>query len=228
MSVFTVISSQLVDDYACLQTLTPNGFSVGDTIVIAGVGAPFNATAVVRSVEPLPYLGVSSEGDLLFAETGTGSSLTAQLATIPAVQPNARLNQVLYACVGTDAGRTAAAGTITKTITCTWTTSALVVAALGIDPATANDTAYVTTAVNAANAWAFRRRQQAGYTDAPGTSPGGDVQLGVTLYAETLYRERGSVDSFQSFNSMDMGATAPGATMGQINKLLGIPRSSVA
>lgn len=228
MSVFTVISSQLVDDYACLQTLTPNGFSVGDTIVIAGVGAPFNATAVVRSVEPLPYLGVSSEGDLLFAETGTGSSLTAQLATIPAVQPNARLNQILYSCVGTDAGRTAAVGTVTKTITCTWTTSALVVAALGIDPATANDTAYVATCVTAANAWAFRRRQQAGYTDAPGTSPGNDVQLGVTLYAETLYRERGSVDSFQSFNSMDMGATAPGATMGQINKLLGIPRSSVA
>jgi hypothetical protein len=41
-----------------------------------------------------------------------------------------------------------------------------------------------------------------------------------------LYRERGSVDSFASFQ--DMTITAAPGTMGQIMRLLGVNRSQVA
>jgi hypothetical protein len=44
--------------------------------------------------------------------------------------------------------------------------------------------------------------------------------------AASLYRERGSIDSFQSFQ--DMTTSAPVASMGRINQLLGIKRSQVA
>jgi hypothetical protein len=44
--------------------------------------------------------------------------------------------------------------------------------------------------------------------------------------AASLYRERGSIDSFQSFQ--DMTVSAPVASMGRINQLLGIKRSQVA
>jgi hypothetical protein len=46
------------------------------------------------------------------------------------------------------------------------------------------------------------------------------------MYAAALYRERGSVDSYASFQ--DMAITAPTGTMGQIMRLLGIRRSQVA
>ena len=73
---------------------------------------------------------------------------------------------------------------------------------------------------------AFRERVEAGYTDAPGTSPSSDVTLGVTLYAAALYRERGSIDSFQTFEAMTPATT--GFNMGRIHQLLGINRSQVA
>jgi hypothetical protein len=46
------------------------------------------------------------------------------------------------------------------------------------------------------------------------------------MLAASYYRERGSVDSFASFQ--DMAITAPTGTMGQIMRLLGIRRSQVA
>ena len=51
------------------------------------------------------------------------------------------------------------------------------------------------------------------------------MRLGTGLYAMSLYRERGSVDSFQSFEAAPIAGFG---TMGQINKLLGIPRSQIA
>ena len=97
---------------------------------------------------------------------------------------------------------------------------------MGIAAATANDTAYIATCVAAANAWAFRRRVEAGYSDAPGTSPSSDVTLGTTLYAAALYRERGSIDSFQTYETM--ASPVAGMNMGRIHQLLGINRSQVA
>lgn len=108
---------------------------------------------------------------------------------------------------------------------CEWIDVAYVETLLGYSP-TGADLTFLTTCTDAANDWAFLRRQEAGYSDQPGASPGSNVKLGTGLYAMSLYRERGSVDSFSSFEQ----APTPGTfgTMGQINKLLRIPRSQIA
>ena len=109
-----------------------------------------------------------------------------------------------------------------------WTSSAEVVQWLGIDSATANDTAFIEDCVDASNEWCYRKRQEAGYdTDRTSFPPSADATLAATMYAATLYRERGSVDSFASFDSMGVGAT-PSATLGRIMQLLGCSRARVA
>lgn len=108
---------------------------------------------------------------------------------------------------------------------CNWIDVAYVEVLLGYTP-TGGDLTYLTTCTDAANDWAFLRRQEAGYVDQPGAAPGSNVKLGTGLYALALYRERGSVDSFNSFSDTPVSPTF--GTMGQINKLLGIPRSAIA
>jgi hypothetical protein len=56
--------------------------------------------------------------------------------------------------------------------------------------------------------------------------PSSAVKLGTIMYAASLYRERGSVDSFASFQ--ELGSPTPTGSMGQIMRLLGIRRSQVA
>ena len=108
-----------------------------------------------------------------------------------------------------------------------WTSSAEVLVWLGIDVATANDTAFVEDCVDASNEWCWRKRQEAGYLlDRTTFPPSADVVLGATMYAATLYRERGSVDSFASFDTM--GVTTPVASLGRIMALLGCGRAQVA
>jgi hypothetical protein len=115
---------------------------------------------------------------------------------------------------------------LTFTETITWTTSALVLAWLGIDVATANDTAFVAKCVSASNAWCDRKRREAGYTDGT-TAPSADVELGATMYAATLYRERGtSGDAYGAFDGM--GNLAQPVTLHRIMQLLGCGRAQVA
>jgi hypothetical protein len=106
-----------------------------------------------------------------------------------------------------------------------WITDEDVADYLGLDLEEEAD-AYLTAATAAANDWAYRRRLSAGYTDEETTAPSESVKLGTVLYAGALYRERGSIDSFQSFQ--DMPVTAPIGSMGQIMRLLGINRPQVA
>jgi hypothetical protein len=79
--------------------------------------------------------------------------------------------------------------------------------------------------VEAANAFAYRRRQAAGYFDSLSTVPGADVKLGTVLYAASQYRTRGSIDGYQSFESMSVGANTIG--LGQVMQLLGTNRPQV-
>jgi hypothetical protein len=116
---------------------------------------------------------------------------------------------------------------LTYTQSVSWIVAADVTSWLGIDVATANDTAFVTVCVNASNAYSFRKRREAGYVDQMNVAPSADVKLGTVMYAATLYRERGSVDSFASFDSMAIGAS-PSATLGRIMQLLGCGRAQVA
>ncbi len=211
MATFTVIEQMRLDNYAVIQTLEATDIGVGQTFTLSGCDSTLNGTQTVFAIPTGLFVGVSDEGDLQFNND----------AIIP--------NQILFYDAGTNISRGAVIpnGSLSWSISCTWTTSALVTEFLGIAAATANDTAYIATCVSASNAYCFRARQQAGYHDAPATAPDASAQLGATLMAASLYRERGSVDSFASFSDMTVNQPT-GLTMGRIKQLLGIRRSQVA
>ena len=212
MATYTVTFKQLLDNYAVLQTLTDTEIEVGQSITVASVAAPFNGTFVVYAMPKYEYIGIDTEGDLLFNSN----------VSIP--------NQLLFACTGTDVQRTATAtGTITYTQNCTWVaTNADLIAYLGVDiTSPSDDYTLVGQARNAANDFCYRRRQESGYFDSLTTSPGHDVTLGTLMYAAALWRSRGSVqDTFATFDGM--GAAPVSAMTPVIKQLLGIDRPQVA
>ena len=211
MATYTVTFKQLLDNYAVLQTLTDTEIEVGQSITVASVASPFNGTFVCYALPQYEFIGIDTEGDLLFNSN----------VSIP--------NQVLYACTGADVGRIAsAAGTITYTQNCTWITTAALITYLGVtidNPS--DDYTLATQATNAANDFCYRRRQESGYFDSLTTSPGHDVSLGTAMYASALWRSRGSVqDTFASFDQMGGGNV--NAMTPVIKQLLGIDRPQVA
>jgi len=106
----------------------------------------------------------------------------------------------------------------------TWVDSAEVAEALG--SVSAADAPYLDRCTAAANEFAFRRRREAGYIDDPDISPGADASMGTTMYAVALFRERGSVDSFASFDEFAAGLP-PSSSFGQVLRLLGVPKPAV-
>jgi len=209
MAVYQVTFHQRLDNYAVVQTLTEPDVAVGQSMTIASLGHGLNGTHVIYDLPAYLFLGVDSEGDLLFDVN----------QPIP--------NQVLYYDEGDDLDRTAAIpqGTLTYVETCTWVTGPNIATYLGITTS-GDETAFLVQCAAAANAFCFRRRQESGYTDALTTSPGGDVTLGVLMYGSALYRQRGSVDQFASFTDM---ASAPVVGLsGLVKQLLGISRPQVA
>jgi len=106
----------------------------------------------------------------------------------------------------------------------TWVDTDDVAEFLGETP-TGADLTWLESCTAAANEFAWHRRNAAGYTDNPTVAPNAAARLGTMLYAGALYRERGSVDSYQSFQ--DIPITAPIGSMGQIMRLLGIGRMAV-
>jgi hypothetical protein len=208
MASFTVTHTQRVDGYAVLQTLEATEIGIGQSVTVTGTTG-FNGTFTVLDVPTRYFTGIDDEGDFTFDD---------EIII---------LNQLLVANAGTDVARDAMAGTLTWTETCTWIVAADVLSWLGISVATANDTTFVGVCTDAANAWAYKARKMGGYqAESLSTAPSSAVKLGTIMYAAALYRERGSVDSYASFQ--DMAVTAPTGTMGQIMRLLGIRRSQVA
>jgi len=109
-----------------------------------------------------------------------------------------------------------------------WTDTAAVLRALGDQSGAAGD-AYLTDCVDAANATAFRKRQEAGYTDQPvdgSAAPSADVALGTTMLAVDLYRARGADDRFAGFDELAALAATSG-NWPQIRRLLGVGRAAV-
>jgi hypothetical protein len=208
MPVYAITHRQVTDDYLVVQTLEGTDVGIGQSVTVAGLGATLNGTYTVLDVPTYRYIGVDDEGDWIFDPE------------------EIILNQLLMAKTHADVARGPVAGTLTSTPVCTWIVNNDVVEWLGIASATANDTAFITSCVSAANAYAYRRRREAGYFDSLTTVPGGDVKLGTVMFAGSLYRERGSVDSFASFEQM--GNPVPFGSSGQINRLLGVNRSQVA
>jgi hypothetical protein len=210
MATFNIAFHTRLNDVAVLQTFVDTDVQTQDTITVAGAGHDLNGNHLVISTEPYEYLGQSYEGDLLFDYNVI------------------RENQILFIDAGADLDRSVATGTVSFTPSCTWITNQNVLDWLGISPATANDTLFVTACTDAANALAFRRRRSSGYTDALATAPSADVKLGTTMYAGGLYRSRGTsgYDGFAAFESMSAGG--PAVAMGEILRLWGCNRAQVA
>ena len=208
MATYTVTHKYLVDNYAVLQLLPPSEVTVGGAITVASVDATFNGSYTVYALPQYLYIGTDTEGDLLYDYD------------VP-IQ-----NQVLYAKTASDVERTAATGTVAFTPTCTWITATDIEDWIGIGTATAADTTFLMICAAAANAFCYRRRVEAGYIDSLTTVPSQDVKLGTVMYGGALYRQRGSMDQFASFDGM---ATAPVVGLsGMIKQLLGIDRPQVA
>jgi hypothetical protein len=208
MAVYTITHKQITDNFGVLQTLTNAIIQPNDNITVASVDGTFNGSRSVYACPQFYFLGVDEYGDLLFNYD----------LPIP--------NQVLFKLTAADVERGAATGTITHAPTCQWITAGQIEDWLGIGTATAADTTFLTQCASAANAFAFRRREESGYIDIPSTVPSGDVALGTIQYGGMLYRQRGSIDSFASFG--DGGAVTVTGLSGVIKQLLGIDRPQVA
>ncbi len=210
MATYTVTNKYLLSDYAVLQLLTPSEIAVGQSITVAGVDATFNGTYTVRALPQYLFLGVDTQGDLLYDYQ------------VPIA------DQVLYAKTADDIERTAASGTVSYAPVCTWVTAAQVMSYLGItiaDPS--DDYTLLTQSVSAGNQFCYRRRQESGYIDSLMTSPGGDATLGALMYCAALWRSRGSIEA--TYATFDGMGSAPQQSLTPIVKqLLGIPRPAVA
>lgn len=198
-----------LDGVAVLQTFVDTGVRVTDTVTVAGAGHNLDGSHKLISTEPYLFLGVDSEGDLLFDYDVIME------------------NQMLFTSAYSNLDRATASGTVLYMPVCTWADENEVLDWLGIDPATTNDADFVAVCTEAANAFAYRRRRAAGYTDSLTVVPDASVKLGTIQYAGMLYRERGTAgDNFAAFNQF--GAVPITGSMGQIMRLLGINRARIA
>jgi len=211
MATYSVTNKYLIDNYAVLQLLTPSEIAVGQSITVAGVDATFNGSnLVVRALPQYLYIGVDSQGDLLY---------DYQLPIA---------DQVLYAKTASDVERVAGSGTVSYAPVCTWVTASDVMTYLGITITNpSDDYTLLTQSVSAGNQFCYRRRQESGYIDSLTTSPGGDATLGTLMYCAALWRSRGSIES--TYATFDGMGSAPQQSLTPIVKqLLGIPRPAVA
>jgi hypothetical protein len=209
MAVYSVSQKYLVDNYAVLVLLTnADPLEVGQSFTVAGVDATFNGSYTVVALPQYRFIGVDEYGFFQY-------------------EPEQPIqNQVLYAKTAPNVIISPAVGTLTTTPTCTWvTTDGHVEDWLGIGTATTADQTFITQCRQAANEFCYRRRQEAGYKDNLTTVPNASVLLGTIAYSAFLYRQRGSVTDFSSFDGL-----AAGGSMGlspMIKQLLGVDRPAV-
>lgn len=212
MAVYTVIAHQRLDNYAVVQTLTDTPIEPGQSITLAGLGHGLNGTHTVLFCPQYEFIGVDST---------TGEWMYNGQVAVP--------NQVLFYDEGDNVEWSTAVptGTLTWTQTCTWITAAQIEDYLGLTLTGVDDATFLTQCAAAANAFAYRRRSEAGYLqDSLTTSPGGDVTLGTIMVGAAYFRQRGSFNSIASFDGMGI-APATGITP-MVMQLLGINRPQVA
>ena len=210
MATYATASKQLLDNYACISTLEPTDIQVGDSVVVSGLGAPFDGTFTVLACPQYRYVGVDGI---------TGEFNYDVNVAVP--------NQILFACTGTDVEFVVDfAGSVTFTEVCQWITATDIEDWIGIGTATAADTTFLTICAAAANAFCFRRRQEVGYSDSLTTLPSQDVKLATVMYGGSLYRQRGSITDFASFDGMSTGSTSGLSPL--VKQLLGVDRPQVA
>ena len=211
MAVYTVTFHQRLDDYAVVQTLTDTDINPGQTFTLASLGHGLNGTHVAYACPQYLYTGTDTEGNLHFDPE----------VPIP--------NQVLFYDVGDDLERstTNSTGTLTFTPTCTWVSDGQIEDYLGLELTGVDDAAFLVQCAGAANAFAYRRRVEAGYlSESLSTVPSADVSLGTIMVGAAYFRQRGSYNSIASFDGMGI-PPASGITP-MIMQLLGINRPQVA
>ena len=209
MTTFEIIQSSLVDGYGVVQTLEPiASIPLGSPVNIVGSSRGLDGNQqTVWSLVDYELIRVETNGTLVFDYD------------VP------RPQQLIFPNAGDDLEYGVDTGEIRWEPEATWITSDEVIEWLGISAATANDTAFIATCVSAANTYCYRTRHEAGYHDDSDAVPDASVSLGTVMYAATLYRERGSVDSFASFDQM--GGAVPFGTMSRIKQLLGVGRPQI-
>jgi hypothetical protein len=210
MAVFNITSRMRLDDYAVVQTLTNTDITPGQSITIAGLGDGFDGTFLVLACPQYEYVGTETDGTLMFDET------------VP------RPNQLLFVDVGANFEyEVEVLGTVTWTQTCTWITNTQISNYLDIPLTSTNAAALLVQCAAAANAFAFRRRVEAGYLqDSLTTSPGGDVTLGTIMIGAAYFRQQGSYTALASFDGM--GVPPANGITPMVLQLLGINRPQVA
>jgi hypothetical protein len=199
-----------VDNYAVVQLLTNLDVSVGDTVDISGVGDGFDdAAALVVALPPYQYIGTNTAGQLQYNNKFP--------MALQVLYPNSGPNVIL--------GAVNPFGLLEWDNSCTWVDGNDVAAWLNI--LYASDSAFLDQCAAAANEFCWRRRQEAGYTDSLTTVPNGSVYMGTVQMGGAIYRQRGSIDQFASFN--EFGAVASTVGLSPIIKqLLGVPRPALA
>lgn len=197
MDYTTITSASLTSNVATVVVASLVGLRVGDHVNIAGVNTI--AQPHFDGNHILDAVTTTTVGDV----TTYSVSWTKVHANIASFDCDGRLTPI-----------------------CTWIDSGQVEGFLGVSPASVDDDAFLSSSVDAGNEWAYRRRQSAGYSDWYSVCPNNSVLLGTVMYAASLYRQRGSVDSFASFQ--DMAAIAPIGSNAEILKLLGINKPRVA
>lgn len=207
MATYTVTFHQRIADYAVVETLTHVDIEVGQTFSLSGLGHGLNGTHVAYAIPAYLYVGVDSEGDLLF---------NADIA-IP--------NQILFYSAGADLERasTLSTGTLTFAPTCTWITGTDIANWLNISPS-AGDTTYLTQCAAAANAYAYRRRIEAGYLDSLTTVPGEDVKLGTVMIGGSYFRQRSAFNTIATYDQLGIPTTGLSP---MVLQLLGISKPLV-
>lgn len=209
MAIYTVTFKTLISNYASLQLLEQHDIDPGDIVTVAGVNATFNGSRTVYATPEYLFIGVTNEGDLVYDYN----------EPVP--------YQIIYALTADDVTRIATTGTVTNDATaCTWVTAGDIEDWLGIGTATAGDASFLTVCAAAANEFCFTRRKIAGYQDVPATAPNGAVKLGTTQYGGALYRQRGGLQDFATFDGYGVGSTT--GLNGTIKQLLGIDRPTLA
>ena len=209
MAIYTVTHKTLITNYASLQLLEQHDIDPGDAVTVAGVNATFNGSRTVYATPEYLFIGVDTEGDLEYDYN----------QPVP--------YQIIYALTADDVERTATTGTVTNDlVACQWITATDIEDWIGIGTATAGDAAFLIVCAAAANEFCFTRRKIAGYQDLLATAPNGAVKLGTTQYGGALYRQRGGLQDFATFDGYGVGSTT--GLNGTIKQLLGIDRPTLA
>jgi len=212
MATYSSASKQLISNYACISTLEQSEIVVGENITVSGLAAPFAGTFKVLDLPQYEFTGVDPT--------------TGEFQFNPEV---ARPNQIIYAATGANVNYVVDyTGSVVYTQTCTWISVSDLVTFLGVTITNpSDDYTLATQSTNAANMFAYRRRQESSYKDSLSVSPGTDATLGTLMYAAALWRSRGSIETaYASFDTM--GTPTQQSLTPIVKQLLGIPRPAVA